>query len=66
MGSISGKRGGSGGKNAPPDIYTGFFDIGDDTKADPIGAVSDGIKFLVLLLIFGLFMWVAELLGKHE
>lgn len=60
MGNIANKRGGGGGRNAPPTVYTPFCDWDDGPDADPIGAVLDIVKFFVWLCVVGLLWWIID------
>ncbi len=56
--SVAGKRGGAGGRGAPPDVYSPFVDIPEGEDADPLGAVGDAIKWLIYLVLFG---WIIRI-----
>lgn len=62
MGNIANKRGGAGGRNAPPNCYMGFGDFGDGPDANPIGAILDIIKFFCMLVVIGLAVWIYQIL----
>lgn len=66
MGNIANKRGGAGGRNAPPQVYMGFGDFGNERDANPIGAVLDVIKFFVVLVFLGLVIWIYQLLTNTK
>lgn len=50
MGSISAKRGGGGGKNAPPDCYVGYMDLPESTCKPGTLAWNIVVDLVVLVL----------------
>lgn len=64
MGRIAWRRGGAGGRNAPPQTYSPFVDFEDGPGADPIGAIVDVLLFLGSLVVIGFSILIYKAFGK--
>lgn len=64
---IAGKRGGSGGRNAPPTVYAPFGSLDDDDQEDEPGktvhVLSTAFVWLLLWVVVALVMRLARI-GK--
>ncbi len=64
MGTISTKRGGSGGRNVPPMVLAPFVPFGGNT-GKPVQAVIILVSVIFGLAFLGLLVWGTEtVLGK--
>jgi hypothetical protein len=62
MGSISAKRGGGGGKNAPPDCYVGYMDL-PKANCKPGTLVWQIIADIVILIVAWIVYQVLKAIG---